>query len=482
MNMKLVYHYALHAVALSAVLSIAAILPAAAQQDGHVTTDGAKPHAAADIPSDEELASTVDQIVAQWMSKPAAVGLSVAVARGDKFIVAKGYGKADLEFNVPADADTMFRMGSVTKQYTAAAMMKLIEDGMIILDDELTKFLPDFPMQGHTVTVKQLLNHTSGIKSYTSIEAVMSRGYCNNTSHEEVLSWFKDEPFDFEPGAKWKYNNSGYYLLGLIIEKASGKPYGEYLQEAFFTPLGLKRTRMDSVNEVIANRAEGYQLNDDGAFAHDQAVEPSIPYSAGALIASAKDMVRWQQALHGGKVVSADSYRQMTTPTVLADGDNPGYGYGLELDAFEGRPCIQHGGGIFGFNSTLMYFPKEDLHVGVISNSERLSSKKVAREIVLAAFGIERVQAQDVAIAEEEFKPFTGHFKFERIPFEADFMWVDGKPHVQGTGQPALKLLYQGGNEFRAEFDNDVRFIFSDDRQSFMLHQNGAEQPAKRAE
>jgi CubicO group peptidase (beta-lactamase class C family) len=175
MNMKQVYPYALHAFALSAALSVAAILPAAAQQGAEQIADGAKPQAAAAFPSDTELAAKVDAIVAEWLQRPGAVGLSVAVARGEEFIIAKGYGKADLEFNVSADEDTMFRIGSVTKQYTAAAVMMLIEEGKINLDDELTEFLPDCPTQGHTVTIRQLLNHTSGIKSYTSIESVMAR-------------------------------------------------------------------------------------------------------------------------------------------------------------------------------------------------------------------------------------------------------------------------------------------------------------------
>jgi CubicO group peptidase (beta-lactamase class C family) len=167
MNMKQVYPYAFHAFALSGVLSIAAMLPAAAQQGESSAvseaTAQATPAAAVSL-SDSELVAKVEEIVETWLNKPGAVGLSVAVARGDEFIVAKGYGKADLEFNAPVDVDTMFRIGSVTKQYTAAAIMKLIEEGKISLDDELTKFLPDYPMQGHVVTVKQLLNHTSGIK------------------------------------------------------------------------------------------------------------------------------------------------------------------------------------------------------------------------------------------------------------------------------------------------------------------------------
>jgi CubicO group peptidase (beta-lactamase class C family) len=200
MNMKQVYPYALHAFALSGVLSIAAMLPAAAQQGETKTQASAAP---AVVPSDSELAAKVDDIVAQWLAKPGAVGLSIAVARGDEFIVAKGYGKADLEFSAPVDVDTMFRIGSVTKQYTAAAILKLIEEGKISLDDELTKFLPDYPMQGHVVTVKQLLNHTSGIKSYTDIERVMEEETYKPVTHKQALAWFKDEPFDFDPGTKW---------------------------------------------------------------------------------------------------------------------------------------------------------------------------------------------------------------------------------------------------------------------------------------
>jgi hypothetical protein len=238
---------------------------------------------------------------------------------------------------------------------------------------------------------------------------------------------------------------------------------------------------MDSSVDVIANRAQGYAFEED-VFQNDRILDPSMPYSAGALLANANDLIKWQQLLIAGKVVSPDSYALMTTPTILPSGTNTRYGFGLVVDEYESHQRVHHGGGIFGFNSTLAYFPESQLHVAVISNGERLSSDKIAREIIAAALGIQRATVQNLPISEEEFKPFTGHFKFERIEFEADFMWVDGKPHVQGSGQPPLRLLYQGNNEFRAEFDNEVRFVFADDHKSFMLHQNGAEQPANRTE
>ena len=452
-----------HAIATASLLILTSTSPAAPQS------------------IDDALMAKVDAIIAGALTKPGAVGFSVALARGDESIIEKAWGTADLEFDVDADSQTMFRIGSVTKQFTAAAILKLVEEGKLSLDDEITKFIPDYPVQGHTVTIRHLLTHTSGIRSYTGIPGFMETHTAEPLSHDELLAFFKDKPFEFEPGEKFAYNNSGYYLLGMIIENITGMPYGAYLQQAIFTPLGLARTRYDSTEQIIENRAQGYTIS-EGRLANDKTVAMGIPGAAGGLISTAGDLVWWQMALIGGKVVSPASYELMATPFTLADGTSTRYGFGLAIGDLEGRPVVDHGGGIFGFTSFLAYFPEDKLHVALIANSDAVSSERIARDIARAALGIEKPAVKDLAIDEPQRQQFKGTYKFNDIPLDARVFEQDESIMVQATNQPAFKLLYQGEREFRASFDTDVRLVFAEDFQSFTLYQGGAELQAVRTD
>lgn len=316
-------------------------------------------------------AERIDAIVQARMRTPGAVGITVAVARGEELVYAKAYGFADLEFAVSADEETMFRIGSVTKQFTAALILKLAERGKLSIDDPLTKFLPDYPTHGHEITLRHLLTHTSGIKNYTDLGPEWERLKSLELPDEELVAMWKDKPLDFEPGERWSYSNSGYYLLGMVVARVSGKPYAEFLRETFLDPLKLTRTRYDSNGEVLLNRAQGYAFEED-VFRNDDPLGMSQPGAAGALLSTAGDLVRWQQALVAGRVVKPESYEEMTTPFFLKDGHETAYGMGLQLDSQRGSRRVWHGGGINGFNSVLLYYPDAKLHIAVISNSERL--------------------------------------------------------------------------------------------------------------
>ncbi len=437
-------------------------------------------------PSNAEMQSKVDAIAADFLTSPGAVGLSIGVARKGDVIVAKGYGLADAEFDVPADKDTMFRIGSVTKEFTAAAIMRFVEQGRLGLDDDLSTGLPDFPLQGHAVTIRQLLNHTSGIPSYTSLGEEWEKLQPLELSHDEMLALVKDKPFDFKPGEKWAYNNTAYYMLGMIIEKVSGVSYAQHMQDAFFTPMELERTRYDSSSNLIKNRAQGYTLR-DGELVNDAPLSMSQPYAAGSLISTGEDLVQWSMALTSGKVVKPESFALMTTATILPSGENTHYGFGLNIDEWEGRTCIRHGGGIHGFNSMLMWLPDEDLHIAVISNGEPVKSSRIAHTIAHAALGIEKTAAKDEPITAEVMKRIVGSYKLEAIGMDCKIWEEAGKAMLQASaeGQAAFVLQWQGadvsgGSEFRASFDNDVKLIFADDGQSFTLHQGGRQATAKR--
>ncbi len=332
-------------------------------------------------------AEKVDALVLEHMRKPGAVGLSVAVARGETLVYSKAHGFAELEHAVPANDETMFRIGSVTKQFTAAAILKLAERGKLAIDDPLTRFLPNYPTHGHEITLRHLLTHTSGIPSYTELGPSWEELKTKQLSDAEMVALWQDKPLEFAPGERWKYCNSGYYLLGMVIEKASGLGYAEFLREAFFDPLQLARTRYDSSEELLLNRAQGYAYEQE-RFWNDAALDMRQPGAAGGLVSSAGDLVRWQLALLSGRALAPESYEEMKLPFLLASGKETNYGMGLQLDTLAGKSCVWHGGGINGFNSVLMYFPDGALSIAVISNSERLRADALGLALAERLFGV----------------------------------------------------------------------------------------------
>jgi CubicO group peptidase (beta-lactamase class C family) len=295
------------------VISIVATANLACAREGAAPIGDAAPAAATVEAENNAITRGVDEIITREMEAIPMAGVSAAIARGDEVLVAKGYGLADIENSVPATDETVYRIGSITKQFTAAGIMQLVESGDVSLDDELTRFLPDYPTQGHVVTIEHLLNHTSGIKSYTGLGQRWRRTVPLDLSRDELVEMFKDEPFDFAPGERYRYNNSGYYLLGLIIEKASGQTYTEYLEEHVFPKAGLDATYYCDNRPIIPNRAEGYQIV-DGEIVNDDLIGMRQPFAAGSLCSTVTDLVKWTRALSSGAVVSPDSYVQMTTP------------------------------------------------------------------------------------------------------------------------------------------------------------------------
>ena len=455
---------------------------------------------AAGSPPDSEVVAKVDALAAKAIASSGAVGLSIAVARGDRVILEKGYGIADVEFAIPVSADSIFRIGSVTKQFSAAAIMLLVEQGKLKLDDPIQKFLPDFPEKEFAVTIRHLLTHTSGIWNYTEDGTFMARDASLELSPTELIATFKDKPLEFEPGTKFHYSNSAYYLLGPIIEKASGKTYAAFVLSELAEPLGLKHTRHESNGEIILGRAQGYSLR-GGRLANDRPIGADVPGAAGSLLSTAGDLVRWEIALVNGKVVSADSFQQMATSAVLndnkSDNKSTGYGFGLGIGTFEGRPRMSHGGGIFGFNSYLLTLPPNDelktaddrITVAIIANVDSFNSKLIADDVTRIALGVKVFEPKDLVVTPTLAQRYCGEYAFQGIPLEIVLVERDGKIWAKATGQSENRLLYQGDSEFRATFDPTVKFVFPESSAdepagtpagSFVLFQGGGEIPAKR--
>lgn len=430
------------------------------------------------LAQERDLPTKIDVAVQRHMQKPTAVGLSVGVALGGK-VIAKGYGLADAEFDVAANADTSFRIGSITKQFTAALVLRQIEAGKVALEDPLGKHVPDFPTAGKTVTVRQLLDHTSGIKSYTDLGPEWETKRPLELTHAELLGLVAGKPFDFEPGTDWHYNNTGYYLLGVLLEKVSGKTYAQLIRDEIATPLGLRRTRYDSNGELIKNRAQGYEFDGD-TLRNDAPLGMSQPGAAGALLSNGGDLVRWSMALSEGKVVSKASYARMIETTVLPSGRDTRYAFGLGRDEFGGKARVHHGGGINGFNSFLFWLPELGFHVAVISNSERLNAKRVAEEIAYEVLGLERPNADDKPTTPELRALVAGEYLIDTLGMSIKVFEEDGKTMAQGEGQGAFAILWQGELEFRASFDPAVKLVWQTDGKSFELHQGGGVFVAKR--
>ena len=337
--------------------------------------------------------------------KPDGPGAAVLVAKKGELIYKKAFGMADLELNVPMQPDMIFRIGSITKQFTAVAILQLAEQGKLSLQDDIKKFIPDYPTQGNTITVEHLLTHTSGIKSYTGMKDFMSM-MRKDMKPSEIIDVFKNEPMDFAPGTKWNYNNSGYILLGYIIEKVSGKTYEQYVKDHLFAPAGMSSSGYGNETRIIKNRAKGYQGSSNN-YVNADYLSMTIPYAAGSLISTVEDLWKWNRAVHSYKIVSKTSLDKAFTNYKLSNNKLSNYGYGWTLSKVQGSPTIEHSGGIHGFQTDAIYLPKEDIFVAIFSNCNCNPPGDMTQRIAAIAMG-KPYTWKEIAIDETTAKEYAG--------------------------------------------------------------------------
>jgi len=374
-------------------------------------------------------------------------GASVVVAQQGRTILSQSFGQADLELDVPMPADASFEIGSVTKQFTAAGVMLLVERGKLALDDELTKYLPDYPTHNQRITIRHLLTHTSGIKGYTELQEFGDLMPLRK-SPETLLKIFADKPLDFAPGENLVYNNSAYFLLGLIVEKVSGQTYADFVKANLFDKVGMPGSYYCSERAIHHHHAHGYDtlantLVLKGAISH------AWPFSAGSLCSTAADLSAWTAALHGGKVLSADSYRTMITPASLADGTKTRYGFGLMLADLRGRRAISHGGGINGFLSEVEYYPESGLSIVILLNTAGpVGPSDLAQDIADVVLG--KVTAP-TATYNGDLSAFAGTFEGvgRGRPTSVTIVADGGKLTMKGNGQERA-LAFRSGETFGA--------------------------------
>ena len=394
---------------------------------------------------------------------------SVLVAQDGKVLLDKGYGFANLEWDVPNTPTTKFRLGSITKQFTAASILLLEERGKLNVEDPVKKYMPDAPAAWDKITIFHVLTHTSGIPSFTGFPDFESRE-AQAMTPEKLVEWFRDKPLEFEPGTKWNYSNSGYVLLGYLIEKISGQSYSDFVQQNIFTPLGMKDSGYDSNSAIIAHRAAGYTPGKSGAV-NAGFVHMSIPFSAGALYSTTEDLLRWEQGLFGGKVLTAASLAKMTTPF------KQDYAFGLGVSTQNGHKMIAHDGGIQGFNTALAYYPDDKLVVAVLANVNGPAGQ-IAGNLAKVALGEKVVlptERKEINVSPEILKQYVG--TYELTPnFSLAITLEDGQLVSQGTNQGKVSMFAESETMFFLKLvDAQIEFVKNEKGEvtNLVLHQNG---------
>jgi CubicO group peptidase (beta-lactamase class C family) len=402
---------------------------------------------------------------------------AVLLARDGQPIVSRGYGMANLEHSVPNTPQTVFRVGSVTKQFTGMAVVLLQERGKLSVNDAICKYLTDCPAAWQPITIKNLLTHTAGIPNYTEFPDFVKTAAVDTTA-AELTSRFRDKPLQFALGEKHAYSNSGYFLLGTIIERVSGKAYADFLQENIFAPLGMKDTGYDNPVRIINHRAAGYARTTDG-FINAAPISMSTAYAAGALYSTVVDLLLWDQALYTEKLVSRKSLDEAFTPF------KSNYGYGWSIGKRYDRQVIAHGGGIFGFSAYIARYPADRVTVVVLSNVEGAPSGEIANSLSAIVFGAKYeipAERKEVQVAAKTLEKYVGQYQLTpqlvmKVTLE------DGKLLAQISTQPKLELFAESETVFFFKVVNaQVTFVVNAQGEvtGVVFRQGGSDIPAKK--
>jgi CubicO group peptidase (beta-lactamase class C family) len=395
----------------------------------------------------------MEEVVQTYVQNKTFMG-TVLVARGSEVILSKGYGSANLEWNIPNTPSTKFRLGSITKQFTAASILLLDERGKLTLDDPIKKYVPDAPREWDQITIFNLLTHTSGIPNFTSLPDYKTLKLDAMPVAKTIVA-VRDKPLDFPPGEKMSYSNSGYLVLGHVIEIVTGASYEKFVTDNIFTPLGMKDSGYDSNTAIIARRAAGYVPSGTG-LVNAGYVHMSIPHAAGALYSTTEDLLRWEQGLFGGRVVSPASLAKMTTPF------KNDYALGLTVQTAGGRKVVQHGGGIDGFNTFLAYYPDDKLTVAVLANINGQTPNQIATKLADLAHGVAVQLTSDrkeITLPVATLSKYVGTYELQ--PGVDMMIRLDGD-HLttQLTGQQQFPIFAESETKFFLKVvDAQVEFV-----------------------
>lgn len=373
-----------------------------------------------------------------------APGVVFLVAEKGKVIYEKGVGTASKELNVPMRPEMIFQIGSITKQYTAVAVLQLVEQGKISLQDSISKFVEDFPYKGHTITVENLLTHTSGLVDYEVLDFHIPNAIRIDLSPKQLIDSIAKLPLGFIPGTKYNYSNSNYLLLGYIIERITGKKYSQYLQENIFMPAGLTNTYYNQPGQIIMNRACGYTKDSTGN-RNVGYISMNQVFSAGALLSNASDLFKWHQALYSYKLLKKETLEKAFTPFKLSTGDSSEYGYGWFIRNFQGNRSIGHGGAIDGFRASEIYFPEKDIFIAGLSNSDDDAFFRLFENVIVQVMGkYLKTSYKDLKIPDAILDSYIGSYTFMEdttnyinIHREGSRLYAD-LSNKSGTNMPLL--------------------------------------------
>jgi CubicO group peptidase (beta-lactamase class C family) len=403
---------------------------------------------------------------------------SVLVAQKGKVLLEKGYGYRNANDKIPHDENSIFQIGSVTKQFTASVILKLQEQKKLNVQDKLSKYFPGYP-KGDSITIEHLLTHTSGIYSYTDDEKLMKGDVAKPSNREKMMALFKDKPLHFSPGTNWEYSNSGYSLLGYIIENVTHKPYEQVVKEYIFTPLGMTHSGFDFTHLANPAKATGYlQLTEKTAMVAP-IVDSSVSFSAGAIYSTVADLYKWQKGLLENKIISVASKEKAFTPVKNK------YGYGLFIDSLYGKRSIAHGGSIHGFNSHLAMIPSDDVCIVLLNNAPNPYLPVITKSLLAILYnkpyelpGTHTETSIDTSLLSQ----YIG--AYELFPnFVITISVKEGLLKAQASGQPEFQLYPEKEDYFflkvvdaQLQFKRDEKGMVN----SVVLFQNGQEMPGKK--
>lgn len=423
----------------------------------------------------DDLATRVDAFVGAEMTRQKIPGVAVAILQHGDVKFARGYGVANVEHMVPVSVDTIFQSGSVGKQFTAMLVLLLVEDGKLALSDPLAKFFPNAPPEWREITLRNLLTHTSGIPDYEKEDFDLQRNY----TVDEVLAYAFGQKLEFAPGTRWNYSNTGYVLLGFVIEKVAGSNYGDLMRERVFAPTGMTTARIISETDIVPHRAAGYKLV-KGELKNQDWVSPLLDTTGdGCIYWSLTDCIAWEKAWRARAVLKPASWAQMLTPVKLKSGRSYPYGFGIFVDRVHGQPVERHSGSWQGFKAYRAFYPEEDMSVIVLANLEQAEPTTLGEG--LAALASPRLAAHEVPLAHPDpaiiarARQWIEQTAAGTLP-AADFAGISGfvptradalRTRIANFGEPrSIQLMEQKdlGDDERYRFEviyaaKTVRFI-----------------------
>jgi len=422
-------------------------------------------------------AGKLDELISTWSNQYKFNG-TVLVSHKGKILLDKGYGLRNASDKTPNDQSSIFQIGSITKQFTAAVILKLQEEKKLNVADRLSKYFADYP-KGDSITIEHLLTHTSGIYSYTSDPAFMQNEVTKPADRQKMMALFKDKPLKFSPGKEWDYSNSAYSLLGYIIEDVAKMPYEKAVRRYIFSPLGMTQSGFDFTHLSSKDKATGYFRLTKDKNEPAPIVDSSVSYSAGAIYSSTADLYKWHQSLQNNSIIKKASKEKAQTPVMNK------YGYGWAIDTVAGKKTIGHGGGIHGFNTNMVSIPEDNTCVILLANAANPNLDKITRDIFAILYNMPYELPKEkiaITVPEEILKQYIGVYDVT-TELIITVTVEDGKLMGKPEGQDQLELRPEKEDVFFvSEVEAEVRFTRNDKKEvtGITILQRGREMPGKK--